>query len=266
MPGTDFADIVMEMDLRLRVEIGRVALRTMSFTNTRSYKHLKRDLHTGRCALLMDGQGIVECISFLLAFRKTRWDVAMFVQLGKITPSSVVASCALPSTKLSPWDLSNDAVCSAFASVLGHLAPFVDIMNCERQTEYKETASVRYLMTQCNGVLMKDVGDSLQRFIVGEHDFEDEIDHGFNTAVPKPGWMYWSTESPAMLRKLRNRKVSVYAWMSECEFAAFKREETEPTLTSFLATLDTSSVSASQEIELHTVDSASLSSESAPEF
>ena len=93
--------------------------------------------------------------------------------------------------------------------------------------------------------LRRDVGDSLQRFVVGEHHIEDEIDHGFNTPVPKPGWMYWSTESPVMLRKLRNRnmyafvaqeEVSVYAWMSECEFAAFKREETEPTLTSFLAT------------------------------
>ena len=107
VPFTDFGEMVMSMNADLQIALGLDALKqlrleaqTHFFARGQSpLDALEQDVELGKSTVYMTGNGEIERVASVIAFRIERDDQRVFVQLGKMEEGRLVADCALPGKK-----------------------------------------------------------------------------------------------------------------------------------------------------------------------
>jgi len=162
VPFTDFGEMVMSMNADLQIALGLDALKqlrleaqTHFFARGQSpLDALEQDVELGKSTVYMTGNGEIERVASVIAFRIERDDQRVFVQLGKMEEGRLVADCALPGKKQIGGELPLKSATRILRSKLAPLDGRVHIKSMQREVLWKTRKDIgirtKYLRTVCH--------------------------------------------------------------------------------------------------------------------
>lgn len=258
IPFTEFGDILLSMKPAGQVAVGLISLENaqkslLAKLSHENYEELKQEVLAHKSTLLLNSAEHLERVAAVTTLRVRRSDGRLFLQLGKLDGSRVVASCQLPGAKPEADETPAETARRILNTKLTPLAECVELEECSREVQWRESKKYRmrtkYIRTVCNAMVVMP-------FSIPGYRAATRVNSG--------GWYHIVSVASASTLCKRDvfiiqsdpenaEKVSMFVWATEEEFSMLQRPESEQFLSTWLQSLVGESAEIIEQSELHSV-------------
>jgi len=267
VPFTEYADIVMAMDVNVRKIIGMFAMENAvsrawpmgAASKIQALENLKQEVLSGKSTVMLNAMNEVQRVVSVVALEIEREDQSVFVELGKKGKDKTTARCTLPGTKADMGEMAFETYKRFLETKLTPFADSLQIEKTERAVECKHSKEygvrTRYLRTvySCRFQGQLDAPSRTVEWILSP-----AVQAGGNFKISEKSSMHSATNSKRISHLPTARKettmdvfffndhdtandtlkVTFYAWLSKEEYHFLSSQAGEHLLSEWMPTLE----------------------------
>jgi len=236
VPFTEFSDLMVSMDPEVQVTIGLSALGQQG--DVRGLASLQDEVLKGKSCVLMNAQGEIERLAFVVVLQMTSCHGKVLAELGKVEGGVATAGCQLPGLKQEVGEMMHHTLVRLLARFQLQ-SEHVELTSIERQVKWKNSKEsgvrTKYIRSIHHVTLLQEIPiPTLTLTSSSERSADTQVYRFFSsgsspTSVDLPVGPVYSIPN--------GERNMVYTWLDLEDFEHLRRPAAERALTRWLRPL-----------------------------